>query len=459
MISDYIDLEYQVYLLLWLAAPAALFVLHTRRNRIGGFLVYSYILSFFMSHWFGALVHASPWNYFMDSTDTVVGFKYSSYALISLIVGTLVADVLFTQRAPAPSLPEHSLERRFQFVQLHYVATRILLPIGVASWLATFTFIANLPSAGAALSAGKQCLVLAICLLAWAEWHIGKPSRFAFWLGSTALLPVITVVSSGFIGYGIVMVTSVIAFTAMYLRPRWPLLVGLLVMLYGGVSLWVTYAEHRGSIRDSVWGGEDTSIVFEKVITMLANFELFELSNQDHLRNVDLRLNQNALVGAAIRNTPSMVPFRNGETIYSAVISIIPRAIWPDKPEVGGSGNYVAEHTLTTFGAGTSVGMGQVLEFFINFGMPCIVIGFIILGVALRGLDIRLAETLRANDFKGIIMIFLSGAGLLQAGGSLNELFASTAAGILCSLAIWRLLNMLDGQKSHPKVRARGPFR
>ena len=456
MFADHIDAEYQVYLALWLVGPALLFVLHTRRGEIGGFLLYSYILSLFMSHWFGALAHASPWNYFQDSTDTILGFKYSTYALMSLIAGTVVADVIFSRRSPVPSLPANSLDQRAQFATIHFIASRIILPIGVVSWLATFTFIAALPSAGAALSSGKQCLVLAICLLAWAEWQIGKLSRFLFWLGTTAALPVITVVSAGFIGYGIVMVTTVIAFTAMYIRPRWPLLAGLVVMLYGGVSLWVTYAEHRESIRESVWGGEETSIVVDKVVTMLTSFEAFDLSNQSHLRNVDLRLNQNLLVGAAIRNTPSMVPFRNGETIYAALLSIIPRAIWPDKPEVGGSGNYVSEHTLTTFGAGTSVGMGQVLEFYINFGTPSLIIGFVMLGAALRGFDLKLAEALKSNDIRVMIFVFLTGSGLLLAGGSLNEMAASTASGALLSVGIWRLLMALELRRlRHSAVKPR----
>ncbi|KAB2850827.1 MAG: hypothetical protein F9K44_03660 [Hyphomicrobiaceae bacterium] len=412
-----------------------------------------------MSHWFGALAHASPWNYAMDSTDTTVGFTFSSYGLIALIIGTILGDLVMSSRPPVPSLPSASLDHRAQFATMHFIGFRILLPIGVASWLATFTPVAELPSAAAILSAGKQCLLLAICLLAWAEWQIGKLSRFVFWLGLTSLLPVVTVVSAGFIGYGIVMVTTVLAFTAMYFRPRWPLLLGLLAMLYGGVSLWVTYAEHRGEIRTSVWGGDQTSIVLEKVFKVVQEFELFDISNQDHLKNVDLRLNQNHLVGAAVRNTPSMVPFRNGETIYAAMLSIIPRAIWPDKPEVGGSGNYVSEHTLTSFAAGTSVGMGQVLEFYINFGTPCLIIGFVLLGAALRALDIRLAEALKAGQIQTVVLVFLTGSGLLQAGGSLNEVAASAASGVVFSIGISRLLSHIERRKNRQLSSLRAPIR
>ncbi len=46
----------------------------------------------------------------------------------------------------------------------------------------------------------------------------------------------------------------------------------------------------------------------------------------------------------------------------------IPRALWPNKPVVGGSGDLVSTYTGIRFADGTSVGIGQVLESFVNFG-------------------------------------------------------------------------------------------
>src|SRR5690349_212324 len=98
MTAEIIDLEYELYLVLWLVLPAFLFVLHTRRGGMGGFLVYTYILGFLAAHWFGAVAHASPWSFFDDSTDTVLGFKHSSYALIAFALGTFLIDVFRGRR-------------------------------------------------------------------------------------------------------------------------------------------------------------------------------------------------------------------------------------------------------------------------------------------------------------------------------------------------------------------------
>ncbi|MEQ1517110.1 MAG: hypothetical protein ABL931_11550 [Usitatibacteraceae bacterium] len=443
MIENSVDIAFFVYLAAWLALPAVLFMVHTRNHAPGGFLVYTYIFGFIMSHWFGALAHASPWNNFSDSTNTVVGFRYSTIGMFALAAGALLIDVVrpLDLRQHSHHVPKRMRATQIRSLQsLDQLAAKTYMPIGIIAWLASFTALSSLPSAGAILSVGKQCLLLGMCLLCWSAWHQGNRSRVTLLLGLSALLPVATVLSSGFIGYGIVMVVTILAFIAMFYRPRWHLLACLALLLYGGVSLWVTYAAHRNEIRASVWGGENTSNRIDKLTKMISEFGPFDITDQTHLYYVDLRLNQNELVGAAIATTPAMVPFRDGETIYAAMAAVIPRFLWPDKPAVGGSGDYVSQHTLITFAANTSVGMGQVLEFYINFGLTGVIVGFALLGMALRYLDMRLAESLVASDWNTVMLVFLVGSGLLQAGGSLMEVAASAATGWVLSTALAYIL-------------------
>jgi hypothetical protein len=441
--AETIDLEYELYLALWLAAPVLLFMLYTRRGTPGGFLVYTYLISIITSHWFGALAHASPWSHFVDSSETVVGFRYSSYALIAFVAGTMLTEKFRQVRSPRPQDFLEITDQQSKLVELERIALRFFLPIGLGSWIATFTPLASLPSADAALSVGKGCLLLGVCLMSWSAWHLGQKRRLTILLLLSGILPVVTVVTSGFIGYGIAMVTTVLAFVAMFYRPRWRLLVGLVLILYGGVSLWVTYAEYRDTIRTSVWGGEAAATSFDKLVTMLSDFRPFDLANPDHLESVDSRLNQNMLVGAAVHTTPALVPFRNGETVYAAMAAVVPRALWPDKPTVGGSGTYVSEHTLIRFAEGTSVGMGQVFEFYINFGTAGIVVGFILVGALLRYMDIRLVEALIRNDWPTVMYVFLIGSGLLLSGGSLAEMAACAAAGWVCAWGLLRVLSFI----------------
>ena len=55
--------------------------------------------------------------------------------------------------------------------QAESAAKWALMPIGSAAWVLTFTPVAQLPSLGAVLSTGKQCLLLGICLLSWIAWE------------------------------------------------------------------------------------------------------------------------------------------------------------------------------------------------------------------------------------------------------------------------------------------------
>ena len=86
--------------------------------------------------------------------------------------------------------------------------------------------------------------------------------------------------------------------------------------------------------------------------------------------------------------------------------ALIPRAIWPDKPAVGGGQDLVAEFTGIKFEEGTSVGAGQVLEFYMNFGMPGVLAGFAVLGFILMRLDQVVMRALAMRNINGVVQRF-----------------------------------------------------
>lgn len=422
-----IDSEYIFYLIFWLVAPLFLFMQQSI-NRQPGFLVFTYLLSFFTIHWFGALAHASPWANFSSSENTIIGFKYSTWSLIAFLGGSLLMDGF---ARPEKIIYQTPSQRIAKLKEAEEVAKRWLAPAGVIAWLLQFTPLVEVPSFGALLSVGRQSLLLAFCLACWSSWSRRMYGRFWGLLILALVFPLITVSTTGFIGYGIGMTTSILAFIAIFFRPRFALLVSLICMIYGGVSLWAGYAERRSEVRQAAWEERNSFKALDKMVNIISSIEPFDLSNPSHLYALDVRLNQNELVGAAAIATPSVVPYRYGETLWAAALSFIPRAIWPDKPQVGGSGSYVSEHTLIQFGEGTSVGMGQVLEFYINFGFQGVVIGFALLGAALRFGDQIATEAMTNADWERITVVFLIGSGLLQAGGSMMEVVASCGTGLV----------------------------
>ena len=125
------------------------------------------------------------------------------------------------------------------------------------------------------------------------------------------------------------------------------------------------------------------------------------------------------------------VNFARGETFRQAAISVVPRILWPSKPVTAGSPDIVSYFTGVPFAAGTSVGVGQVMEGYINYGTPGVVVLFVIFGTALGVIDVRAARKLRDGDTLAFMVWFVPGIALLQPGGSLVDVGATTAASIV----------------------------
>jgi hypothetical protein len=156
---------------------------------------------------------------------------------------------------------------------------------------------------------------------------------------------------------------------------------------------------------------------------------------------VDQRLNQNYLVGYGIEHShDGTVGLLYGGTVQ--LWTLVPRALWPDKPEVGGGGDLVSQFTGIPFAQGTSVGSGQVLEFYMNFATTGVVVGFFVLGVLLMRLDTGFMRAMRRGDMPGVLLWGMPGLALMAPGGNLVEIIvaaigAAVASRILIALGLF----------------------
>jgi hypothetical protein len=228
---------------------------------------------------------------------------------------------------------------------------------------------------------------------------------------------------------------TVYAFAANFLRPRWKVLVAASLLAYVGLSVYITYMRDRSDIRRMVWGGSSFTDRASQLRGTFAGMEWFDYRSQAHLDRVDNRLNQNFLVGAAVlRLDRALVPFADGATFEDAALSLVPRVLWPNKPIVGGSGDLVSTYTGIRFADGTSVGVGQVLECYINFGRTGIVIGFVMIGMVLVLADRSALRALERGSVFGFAIRYLPALGLLQVGGSFAEVVSTAGAGLLVTV-------------------------
>src|SRR5437762_3028644 len=80
---------------------------------------------------------------------------------------------------------------------------------------------------------------LALCC--WLAWRSGSKGKLIIWLTVTALLPFITIVTRGFIGYGAVAALTVLIFVSGHVKPRLLVVVAGVIIAYVGFSVFVTY--------------------------------------------------------------------------------------------------------------------------------------------------------------------------------------------------------------------------
>jgi hypothetical protein len=252
------------------------------------------------------------------------------------------------------------------------------------------------------------------------------------WLASTLMFPLVTITFMGFASYGGAAAGTVWAISYRFIKPQIIAVLGLTLMLYCGLTFYTNYMRERTGIREQVWGGSGLQARINSVQKIIRNFEPLNLKSQFQLETIDSRLNQNDLVGKAVRYIRAgRVGFAEGGTLYVAAIAWIPRIIWPSKPNIGGSGTLVTRFTGQKFAHSTSVGVGQVLEFYVNWGLTSVIVGFLLYGCAIQYLDQRAGEGLVTGDLWTAVRWSLPGLGLMQAGGSLAESIGSLAAGIV----------------------------
>lgn len=425
------------WLALWAALAAAVIVVQWRRGTAG--LMGAYVGALGLYYWAPVLIYLLPW-YVPVNNPTVVllGVQQSTYAMVGLAIGALVVTPLLfpvrssaqeVGRAPARPALEH---RR---LAIAYVL------LGVLAYAGVNTILRRVPTGTALASVGDQLVVVGLCIGCWQAWKSGRRSRLTWWLAAAALLPFVTTVVQGFLGFGAIAGLIVLAFTVHLGRPRWRTLLSVLAVGYLALSLFVTYFGARSAIREVVWAGRPLSARLTAVGTSLVHFDWFNPANQTELAFVDARLDQAAQVGAAVSYLSGTHDFAHGRTIQQAVEALVPRILWPSKPVQAGSGDLVSHYTGIQFAPGTAIGIGPVMELYVNFGSLGVVVGFALFGVAVAALDLRGAERLRSDDAPGFALLFLVGLSFLDVvGGSLVDLTSSAGASLVVGLAVSRFV-------------------
>jgi hypothetical protein len=426
-------------LTVWMMALMLMAIARKRKHIAGSGLVLAYVLNMWMIHWAASLLYVLPWYSGANREFTILGTEQSMYGICAFAFGSLalapfIVDSGILPRSEGLHLPDPRLPRAY-------------LLIGAFFYVLISTAVGRLPTVSAVLGAGQELTVVGLGLCWWQAWRAGSRSQMTFWIVLSLLPPLFTIVTQGFIGYGAVATLSVMIFISNFIRSRVKVFALSALLGYLALSVYVSYMRDRNEIRVTVWGGQSLSNRLNRLEQTANTFEWFDPFNQQHLDRVDARLNQSSLAGSAVAFLDRTGDFAKGETFWDALIALVPRFLWPDKTVSAGSGNLVTRFTGIHFAAGTSVGIGQVIEFYVNFGTTGVIIGFMIVGVIITSLDILATERLANGDLKGFVLFYLPGLSFLQVGGQLVEITAGAAGAIIAAVIVNRYLDRL--QRKH----------
>jgi hypothetical protein len=432
--------DFLPYLAVW-AIILAIVIWQTWRNAGAG-LVLSYCFQLFLLHWLGAIMHALPWSELPQTELTFLGFQQSTHAIAAFAFGSLVL---------APFLAKRLESRQQRAASASPKLARTYILFGALSYFVLAPTLGRLSGFSAIAAVGSQLVVVGCCLRCWNAWNSKGHKALLKALAPTLLIPVVTLIVQGFLSYGIVALSTILIFSAQFFRPRWILLLVGVAAGYIGLSGYAAYMRDRDALRASVWGRESFSDRLAKSRETLETAEWFDLQNPDHLGFVDGRLNQNMLVGAAVSYLGNTGNYAYGSTLKEALLAMIPRVIWPDKPYAG-SGGLVARFTGMEFAEGTSVGVGPVLELYGNFGAAAVWIGFLILGCVLTFIDVIAGVHLHSDNWYEFVPWFLVGIALLNVSGSFVECTAGAVASVVLATAVNKLLRSTARRTAEPDM-------
>jgi hypothetical protein len=423
---DDIQLEFFLALLLWGLALVVILQRAWGGRPVAG-LALAYWGSLALNHLLGGLVQILPWYDSPDRTLTLRGFAITGYALAGLIVG----HALYWPTRRPPAAPPFSTA---QTVQLGWVS----FAVGTAFYFILSGVLSFIRSMTAILSNGLNLDTGACCLLWWHYTRTGQPLQARWSFAALACLPVLTLLINGFLGFGIVSLLTGMAFLVVHHPRRGLILLFGPVLLVAGLSLYTIYLDARVEIRTAVWSG---SALGDRAAVIASSFEkhwtFFNPLEERHLQLVEMRLNQNFLIGAAaLRIEDREIEFAHGETLVNALVAMIPRILWRDKPTYAGSGGLVTQFTGIGFAPGTSVGIGHIMELYVNFGQPGVFVGFLLIGLLLAVLDVRAGTYLVTGQPQYFLLVFVPAQTLLMVIGNFAEISPAAIGSVVLCLVL-----------------------
>jgi hypothetical protein len=208
------------------------------------------------------------------------------------------------------------------------------------------------------------------------------------------------------------------------------------VAIFAGALLFFFLRPLEGSFRFAQpYAGANSSIVEKSNLLIGIAEQSFSPmiagrsgAYDDSIDVASRRLSVDLLTFAAvIGDTPRMVPYWGGATYYPILFKLLPRALYPDKPQESTGQSFGHRYgLLDAFNFETSYNMPQLIEAYINFGLPGIVVVMFLMGIVYRAMQRVLVHP--RMGFGAVILGSYLCAGLLN---------IESGASFVIGIAVW----------------------
>jgi hypothetical protein len=426
-------------LLVWIGLLAICLWLTTRRQGVGVLLL-AYFLALSLVHVPGAINFLGSAPGLTDKEVTQIGFQATVMGFAALLLGAGLG------------MAGHDTRTAVGTARTDYgVLGRQTLGIGGASFFVLLPVASLVPSLTSLLSAVASLLIVGFWMLIFHAIVREDRKLLLLVLSILPVLPLLTLSTGGFVANSTNWIIAILSFLFVNSKKR---IVYYCVGPFFGflaLSLAVSYLEGRNAIREAAWSqnagyGERIG----RIVDTVASFKFYDWNDRVQVRYVDIRMNQNYFVGLGIeRHERGQIDLLYGGSVEWW--AFIPRAVWPDKPDVGGGGDLITRLTGFRVAKGVSYGVGQPLEFYANFGWFGLIGGFVLLGFVLARLDQRLARAFRTGDLRGILLAGLPGIALLEPIDNALEISVGLAAAFVVAHLLAKAaksFGIVDGLRS-----------
>lgn len=411
-------------LLYWVVLAIILLAFIIGRGKKSGPLVLGYFASLSIIYVPGILSYTGAGAGTPSEILAESGFKVVLIGLCAYLVGAFLGQNLNFRSRKLKEIVALDDRVTAQFGML-------LLGIGVFSYFFAIPILSFIPSATSLASAAGSLILVGYWYYLFYAFKTGNSRRIVLGLAALPLLPLSTMITGGFLGFGTYWLIAIATFAYVLSKQKVIILAALPFLIYAGLSFGVAYFADRSVLRENVWQDKaDVGGGFNTVVGMISNLEPLDINRSDHVSMLLTRLNESTLVGAGVDNYNSgFVDLVHGATV--PIWAFVPRVVWPNKPPVGGGGDLVSQFTGIYFAEDTSVGIGQTLEFFMNFGQQGVIFGFLIWGFILARLDLAMRTGLEDGRLGPVLIGGLCGAAMLQPNGNLLEITVTTVASFI----------------------------